>query len=55
MGWIEENYKAYLRNHSISLIVGAATSSDDNDISVSELVENVKRLYRETPASDGYL
>ena len=55
IGWIEENHEAYLRNHLISLIVGAATSSDEDDsLSVPKLVDSVKKLYRHYSAPDGY-
>jgi hypothetical protein len=54
MGWIEENYQKYLRNHSIAVILGAATSSDDRDLSANALVEQVKSIYQQVPAPDGF-
>jgi hypothetical protein len=54
MGWIEENFTNYQQNHSIALIVGAATSSEERGGSVLKLVENVKSLYRNhSPAIEG--
>lgn len=45
--WIEENFKDYLLNHSIALIVGAASSSEGENVSISGLVKGVKKLYDE--------
>jgi hypothetical protein len=54
MGWIEENYQKYLRNHSIAVIISAATSSDDRNLSTSALVEQVKSIYQQIPGPDGF-
>jgi hypothetical protein len=53
MGWIEENYQKYLRNHYIAVILGAATSSDDRDLSANALVEQGKSIYQQIPGPDG--
>jgi len=45
MSWIEGNYEAYLEHHMIALIVGAVSSSGDQNFPILPLVERVKALY----------
>lgn len=42
--WIAENYDNYKLNHSLALVVAAAASS--SEITLNELLEHVKMLYR---------
>jgi hypothetical protein len=50
LGWIEGKYKKHQKNRNIALIVGAATSSEDRDAYVSQLVERVNSLCQDSPA-----